>query len=82
MGRYIVGPAEDGREYVYGPVPPQAVTVRLRTVQGTTRDLPTAALPSGLADGRYFFTVIEQGTLIESVLPLDASGEPVALGEF
>ena len=60
--------------------PRQPLTEARSAVIG--RDLLTADLPGGLADGRYFFTIIEQGTLIEGVLPPNASGEPVEPRDF
>jgi hypothetical protein len=79
---YMVGATDDGRQYAYGPVPRQTVTVRLRTAAGKVVDVPTAELPSDLADGRYFFTQVEEGALTESVVPLDASGQPVEPQDF
>jgi hypothetical protein len=58
------------------------VTVRLRTAAGKVVNVPTAELPSDLADGRYFFTQVEEGALTESVVPLDASGQPVEPQDF
>jgi hypothetical protein len=45
-------------------------------------NVPTAELPSDLADGRYFLTQIDEGAVTGSIVPLNASGEQVESQDF
>ena len=78
----MVSVTDDGRPYAYGPVPRQAVTVRIRTAAGKLVNVPTAALPNDLADGRYFFTEVDEAALNESIVPVDALGKQVEPPDF
>jgi hypothetical protein len=80
--RYIFGSTADGNDYAFGPVPDGSVMVRLRSADGRTAEAPTARLPDGLAEGRYFFTAVPTDSVIERVEPLDSNGDHVAPQPF
>jgi hypothetical protein len=75
--RYIFGSTAAGKDYAFGPVPKDTVTVRLRSANGWTVEAPTAPLPEALAEGRYFFTVVPTDSVIQRVEPLDSNGDHV-----
>lgn len=81
-GRYMVGGTGSGFMYAYGPVPADARTVRLNLTDGTTIEAQTAALPPGLAQGRYFLAGLGKNAVPEMVTPLGGDGQPVSPQDF
>jgi hypothetical protein len=78
-----LGPA--GSNFLYGPVPASAVTVRLAApgrppVLVRTRPFPSRA---GLPHGRFFITQPPGSAYVNwNVTPLDAAGQKVAFADF
>jgi hypothetical protein len=81
-GRVVSGITDDGKSYVFGPLPEQARTVLLRAEGGRSREVPTAPLPTELALGRYFFAGEEVDGQITEVVPLDADGKALPPRDF
>ena len=81
-GRFISSTTDDGKSYVFGPLPEQARTVLLRAEGGRSREVPTAPLPTELAVGRYFFAGEAAGGQLTEVVPLDADGKALPLRDF